>query len=497
MPQSIKLSQRAENKRPHKQRSRLILHIVSFLELIHTAAGINELLFACKERVALVADIDLESVHILGGTRLEGFAACAYNRYFMIFRMYIGLHFLHLALDLNTHILYIIKTNTSTNLLRADKIFWLTHAFAPLRGRGNSNQFDFLVAFAANCEYNESIIMDNWILKNAGLLVNEPAKDRPVAEGQVKVKVSYVLASNYDAMLYSGEGGARYPKTIGRFAVGRITETCGECYGVEKNMRVLLKPSRSCGKCLNCRTGKEEKCASPAIAGKDFDGFLRDFVVCGSNEVAPLPDSVNDIDALCTEAVAIAEKVYDRLELPTGSRVAVIGGNFAGNILAQVLQYHKLVPIVIDNNSAALEKARGCGIYYSFEADENLQENIMEATSGQLCDASVYTTCSRLDPALTIRTIADGKLAMLAGFAPANFNIPARELCEKSATLSSIMSGYGYTSTAINLLVHKAVDTSVFEKDILTEYDPNAVYKTITDANNIRRGKMTIFKMII
>ena len=58
-------------------------------------------------------------------------------------------------------------------------------------------------------------------MKNAALLVNEPAKDRPVAEGEVKVKVSYVLASNYDAVLYSGDGGVRYPKTIGRFAVGR------------------------------------------------------------------------------------------------------------------------------------------------------------------------------------------------------------------------------------------------------------------------------------
>ncbi len=374
-----------------------------------------------------------------------------------------------------------------------DAPFFFAAAHPPSKCAGRN----FLVAFAANCEYNVSVIMDNWILKNAALLVNEPAKDRPVAEGEVKVKVSYVLASNYDAVLYSGDGGVRYPKTIGRFAVGRVTETCGECYGVEKNMRVLLCPARSCGNCLSCRTGKEEKCASPAIAGRDFNGFLRDFVVCKSADVAPLPDSVSDIDALCAESVAVAEKVCDRLKLPTGSRVAVIGGNFTGNIIAQVLQYHKLIPIVIDNNPASLEKARSCGIYYSYEADETLTENIMEATSGQLCDAAVYTTCSRLDPALTIRTISDGKLAVLAGFAPINFNIPARELCDKDATLSSVMNGYGYTDTAINLLVHRAVDTSVFEKEILTEFDPNAVYRSLAESASAKRNKMTIFKLII
>ena len=79
-----------------------------------------------------------------------------------------------------------------------DAPFFFAAARPPPKCAGRN----FLVAFAANCEYNVSVIMDNWILKNAALLVNEPAKDRPVAEGEVKVKVSYVLASNYDAVLY-------------------------------------------------------------------------------------------------------------------------------------------------------------------------------------------------------------------------------------------------------------------------------------------------------
>ena len=69
------------------------LHIVSFLEFVYTAACVNELLLACKERVALIADIHPERVYVLGGTRGKCLAAGAYNRNFVIFRMYIGLHF--------------------------------------------------------------------------------------------------------------------------------------------------------------------------------------------------------------------------------------------------------------------------------------------------------------------------------------------------------------------------------------------------------------------
>lgn len=339
--------------------------------------------------------------------------------------------------------------------------------------------------------------MDNWILKGAGSLVNEPQQETNVAPDEVKVKVTYFQPSNYDGVLYSGETAARYPKTIGRFAVGRVTEAGAECYGIEKNMRVLLHPTRSCGKCLNCRKGDEADCTDVAIAGRDFDGFLRDFVVCKYGDVSPLPDSVNDMEALCTEAVALGESVHDRLDLPAGSRVAVIGCNFAGNIIAQVLQYHKLIPIVIDNSAQAIARAKNCGIYYSFADDDDLDENINEATSGQLCDAAIYTTCSRLDSSLTMRVLANDKCAVLAGFAPINFNISAREIMEKNTTMFSVMHGFGYTDSAINLLVHDAVNTDVFEREILTEYDPVAIYKALSDPNSVKKSKLTILKMII
>ena len=84
-----------ENKRRQKTFGAALfkLHIVSFLEFVYTAACVNELLLACKERVALIADIHPERVYVLGGTRGKCLAAGAYYRNFVIFRMYIGLHF--------------------------------------------------------------------------------------------------------------------------------------------------------------------------------------------------------------------------------------------------------------------------------------------------------------------------------------------------------------------------------------------------------------------
>lgn len=340
--------------------------------------------------------------------------------------------------------------------------------------------------------------MENWILKNAYNLVNEPSGTNVIKPNEVKVKISHLLLTTFDAMLYSGSEPADYPKTIGRSAVGIVTEVGAECYGIEKDSRVYLEPSRPCGECLDCKSGKFKNCRSVLTAGKNFDGFLRDFVVCDYNNVSPLPKSIDDIHALCIDTVGIAENIYDKFNLSAGQRVAVVGAGFYGNIIAQVLQYHKLIPVVIDNSPANLERAKRCGIFYAFAADDDLNDNLMSATSGNLCDAAVFCASSRLPISLATRLVADGKTVVLSAPAASNANIDARDVLDKRLTLFGVSDAFGYTDAVINMLMHNAVNIDFFEKEILTEYDPVALLKErCENAAYSAKGKMTVLKMIL
>ena len=137
-------------------------------------------------------------------------------------------------------------------------------------------------------------------------LSNRPQGEQSLAPEQVKVKVTYVLMTNFDALCYSGELPVAYPKTVGRFAIGIVTECGDKVYGVEKGARVFIKGARPCGKFLRCKRCDSDNCEHVQIAGIDFDGFLRDFVVCDYRKVAVLPDEVDDMHALCIEHVAFA-----------------------------------------------------------------------------------------------------------------------------------------------------------------------------------------------
>ena len=73
------------------------LKFILLVELLYTAACIYQLLLTRKERVAFVANINLQRFNVFGSTGLERSSASAYNRNFMIIGMYLGLHTLYLA----------------------------------------------------------------------------------------------------------------------------------------------------------------------------------------------------------------------------------------------------------------------------------------------------------------------------------------------------------------------------------------------------------------
>lgn len=340
--------------------------------------------------------------------------------------------------------------------------------------------------------------MDNWILKAAKNLVKENTSANITSPTQVKVRVSHFMITNFDAHLYLGDVRAKYPKTIGRAAVGVVTDVGENCYGLEKGQRVYIKPARPCGKCFTCRSGKEDDCTDIQVAGRDFDGFLRDFVVCEYSDVSVLPEGVDDLHALCIETVAIAENIYDKLNLTPGQRVAVVGSDFSGNILAQVLQYHKVIPIVIDNNPVNLEKARKCGVFYAFTADDELERNVLDATGGDMCDAAIYSASSRLSLSLAPRILAKNKTMVLSGYSAMNSDIAAADILEKNITVFGVTHAYGYTEAIINMLLHKAVNIDVFDREILKEYDPIAlISERAANLSTPRGGKLTVLQMIL
>ena len=73
------------------------LKTISLFELIDTSTGINQLLLAREERMAIAANIHFHNVAFFRRARFESSSTSASYSYFVIFGMYISFHYFHLA----------------------------------------------------------------------------------------------------------------------------------------------------------------------------------------------------------------------------------------------------------------------------------------------------------------------------------------------------------------------------------------------------------------
>ena len=294
--------------------------------------------------------------------------------------------------------------------------------------------------------------MKVWQLAYPHNLQHITAPDLKRTDDTVKVKVTKALLTESDVAVYTGALKVKAPFIPGRFAIGQVTEA-GEDSFVKKGERVYL-------------AGVTEDECSPTglrIAGETEDGFYRDFVLAGVNDVYPLPASVSDEAAFLIDAVALAEHIVDELNIDVGQHVLVFGGGLYGNVLCQILIYHRAVPILADNNAERLARARRSGIYYTYPNDDTLKQNVMNITGGNLADGAVYIAyANRCDPSIMFPLVKRDSYVAFCSFTSKSVQVNLEYAMKNNVTIKGITESRDFLSSAINILANKVVSTATF-----------------------------------
>lgn len=300
-----------------------------------------------------------------------------------------------------------------------------------------------------------------WNLSSFGKI--EQTNNHEALDGidSVKVRITRALITEDDVALFSGEDKT-LPRPIipCRMAVGQVSEL-GQASGfLEKGTRVFLSPVKECGKCYHCTSGKPEDCYNFNVAGRNVNGFLKDFAVLNTSDVYSLPASVKDEDAIYIEYIALALSVIDKLKVEKGQHVAVLGANVFGSILSQLLIYYQAVPILLDEDESKLRLAKKSGIYYTINVNGKTEKEVNSLTGGRFANKVVYLTRSGLNVELAYKLASPFSTVAFAGFTYPNLKTPLNIAMNKQLSTVCITNGYGNYLTAINLLANKAIDLS-------------------------------------
>lgn len=320
--------------------------------------------------------------------------------------------------------------------------------------------------------------MNVWKLLEPRALKKEECPVPEQKEGKFRVRVTKTMLDKVDSAIYKGEVKTTLPLVPGRFAIGQISnQTDNPLFS--KNMRVLLHSYRN-----KPDLGTEEIDFSDeevSFCGMTENGFLCDFVNVGADEMTPLPDSVGDVEALLVHYIAIAKTAIDKLQIKKGERVAVVGANFIGILVSQLLIYQQVSPILIDSHPERLRFAKKCGIYYGLIASENVVDEVATVTGGRLADKSIFVKTSGENPDLAFSPVARGGSVVICAPDRTGFPLDYGIAIRKQLTLSSVCVPEGMLETAFNLIISKAINLEPLKSAMTTGSKPEDYFQNETD----------------
>jgi propanol-preferring alcohol dehydrogenase len=127
--------------------------------------------------------------------------------------------------------------------------------------------------------------------------------------------------------------GVDYPLHPGHEVAGVVIELDHSMTDGDVNVGdlVVLHPLATCGRCLACRSGDDERCTSLVALGFHSPGGMADEVLWPTNRMVPVPGLPAPQAALLADAVATALHALGYADVPPGGTLVVLGAGGVGS----------------------------------------------------------------------------------------------------------------------------------------------------------------------
>ncbi len=165
-------------------------------------------------------------------------------------------------------------------------------------------------------------------------------RPRP-GRGEVTVRVRVCGISRVDLDVVSGRRPVEVqPAVLGHQFVGIVEEVGENVDESWRGRRVVARPIPGCGRCVSCRFRRPWLCEEGSSNAPGYglvDGAFAEWVNVRAKSLEPVPDAVDDEEAVFAHPVALALEALRGVEGPAPQRVLVTGDGNMGLLVTQVL----------------------------------------------------------------------------------------------------------------------------------------------------------------
>lgn len=262
-------------------------------------------------------------------------------------------------------------------------------------------------------------------------------------EGTVKVKITRTLISATDIALFLGKDVDKLPLIPCRIATGLVSEA-DEVSPFHKGEKVLLSPY-----------------IANKVHGLTCNGFLRDYAIVPESQLISIPEGISEDEMVLADYVALAITCLNEVDIKEHQYIVILGTGVFPLILAQLASYYRAIPIVVGKSDEDLSLAEDIGICYRINGEkQDVQQKIMEITSGVMADCTIFECVVGINPQLALSLTAKGGKVCIVGFSTymTKLSVDMRTILSRGLYVVGVSGGKDNFMTAINLLATKAVD---------------------------------------
>jgi D-arabinose 1-dehydrogenase-like Zn-dependent alcohol dehydrogenase len=197
--------------------------------------------------------------------------------------------------------------------------------------------------------------------------------------GHVRIKVQACGVCHSDVLTKEGAWpGIQYPRVPGHEVAGVIDALGDGVSEWKKGQRVGVGwHGGHDNTCVSCRRGDFRNCLNMKIPGISYDGGYQEYMVAPVEALAPIPDSLSDVDAapLLCAGITTFNALRHSGAMP-GDLVAVQGIGGLGHLGIQFASKfgYKVAAVGRGPENAALAKKLGANVYIDSKATKAAEE---------------------------------------------------------------------------------------------------------------------------
>jgi len=228
-----------------------------------------------------------------------------------------------------------------------------------------------------------------------------------------------------------------YPRILGHELAGELVETDGT-NGFKKGDIVTFIPYFNCGKCIACRSGKPNCCATLKVCGVHVDGGMVEYLSVPNYSLVHGEGLSLDSLALI-EPLAIGAHGIRRADVKPGEFVLVVG---AGPIGLGTMEFARIAQgqvIALDRVESRLKFCREkLGVPFTINAQQpDFTEQIKDITKGDMPTVVIDATGNLDAINNSFGLLAHGGRYVLIGLQKGSITFSHPEFHKREATLMS------------------------------------------------------------